>query len=101
MKKRTLRKIFSFTAALVVIFTAATIYESNQPSTVRAVGDLSIDWGVPSGNPIFVVTNMAPGDMEQKDVAVTNGATSIRPVGVRGVETSETGDLSEVLDLVI
>ena len=26
-------------------------------STARAVGDLSVDWGVPEGDPIFVVNN--------------------------------------------
>ena len=44
---------------------------------------------------------MAPGDMETRSVFITNDANSIRPVGVRGAKTSETGDLSTVLDLII
>ena len=70
-------------------------------NTAYAVGDLTIDWGVPSGDPIFVVDNMAPGDMVSKSVAVTNDAVSIRPVGVRGEEVNQTGNISTVLDIVI
>jgi Ca2+-binding RTX toxin-like protein len=65
------------------------------------VGDLTVDWGVPSGNPIFTVSNMAPGDMETRSVLVTNDATSIRPVGVRGEEVNQTGNISTVLDIII
>lgn len=70
-------------------------------STAQAVGDLTVDWGVPEGNPIFTVNNMAPGEMESRTVHVTNGASTNRPVGVRGIKTSETGDLSTVLAMVI
>lgn len=71
------------------------------PQTVLAVGDLTILWGVPMGDPIFVVANMAPGDTEQRVVSVSNGASATRPIGVRGVKTSETGNLSTILDFVI
>lgn len=70
-------------------------------NTALAVGDLSVDWGVPSPNPIFVVNNMAPGDSQERDVVVTNTAPTNRPVGVRGIFTSETGNLSTVLEIVI
>lgn len=72
-------------------------------STAQAVGDLTVDWGVPAGdpNPIFTVSNMAPGDIVSKSVGVTNDAGSIRPVGVRGEKTSSNGDLATVLDFVI
>ncbi len=70
-------------------------------NTARAVGDLTVDWGVPSGDPIFTVSNMAPEDMETRSVLVTNDATSIRPVGVRGEEVNQTGNISTVLDIVI
>lgn len=69
--------------------------------TAQAVGDLTVDWGVPEGNPIFVVTNIMPGDTESRTVHVTNGASTNRPVGVRGVKTSETGDLPTVLSMII
>lgn len=69
--------------------------------TVRAVGDLTIAWGVPEGNPIFVVSNMAPGDMVVKTVNVQNGASTARPVGIRGVFTSDTDNLDSVLEITI
>ncbi len=70
-------------------------------NTAQAVGDLTVDWGVPAGDPIFTVSNMAPGEMISKSVDVTNDAASIRPVGVRGVETPSPGDLASVLDIII
>lgn len=88
----------------LIFLIGALLYSSNgfkNPTTVLAVGDLVVSWGVPDGDPIFVVNNMAPGDMEQRVVNVTNNAPTGRPVGVRGVKTSETGGLSTVLDFVI
>ncbi len=70
-------------------------------NTAQAVGDLTVDWGVPSGNPIFTVSNMVPGDVETRTVLVTNGAASIRPVGVRGEEVNPTGSFSSALDIII
>jgi Ca2+-binding RTX toxin-like protein len=69
--------------------------------TALAVGDLVIDWGVPTGDPIFVVTEMVPGQMESRSVDVDNVGAVTRPVGVRGVETSETGGLASVIDFKI
>lgn len=69
-------------------------------STAQAVGDLTIDWGVPSG-PIFVVSNMLPGEEETRTITITNNASVVRPVGVRGIKTDETGNLSTVLEIVI
>jgi Ca2+-binding RTX toxin-like protein len=73
--------------------------DSNQ-STVQAVGDLEVNWGVPDGQPIFVVTNMMPGEVENRNVIVTNNASSLRSVGVRGIETGGT-TLKDVLEIVI
>lgn len=70
-------------------------------STVRAVGDLAVDWGVPEGTPIFVVNNMAPGQTEIRQVVIVNNAATARPVSIRGVKTAETGNLSTMLDLAI
>ncbi len=76
-----------------------------KPSTVRAAGDLTIDFHVPPGNPIFTITNMKPGDPAvSRNVDVTNGGTVSRLVAVRGVRTSGLGadpKLETVLDIVI
>ncbi|OGY23968.1 MAG: hypothetical protein A2Y57_00650 [Candidatus Woykebacteria bacterium RBG_13_40_7b] len=103
MKKRygILRKIVIIFIAIAVLLSIANIYEATRPTTVRAVGDLGVDWGVPDGQPIFVVTNMAPADKETRSVVVKNNGDSIRPVGVRGAKTDEIGDLSSVLDFII
>lgn len=88
---------------LVFAFTQTSILGNftRNNSTAQAVGDLNVDWGVPDGNPIFVVNNIVPGDTELRTVHVINGASTNRPVGVRGIKTSETGDLSTVLSMVI
>src|SRR3989344_3827477 len=72
-----------------------------QKKTAYAVGDLNVLWGVPDGDPIFVVENMLPGDMEQRSVDVINGGTVARAVNIRGVKTEEFASFSSVLDFVI
>lgn len=71
-----------------------------QGGTAYAVGDLTIDWGVPVGDPIFVVTDMVPGQLEERDVMVTNNAVVPRTVGVRSQQTANTG-IGDVLDIVV
>lgn len=70
-------------------------------NTVRAVGDITVDWGVPEGNPLFSITNMAPGEKIVRQVIVTNGASTAKPLGVRGLKTTETGNLANVLTITI
>ena len=104
MKKQSIKKrIYKI---LLIILSLGTIYSFASPkflnpSTAYAVGDLEIDWGVTTGDPIFVVNNMMPGDIEQRSVSVTNNAAVSRPVAVRGEKTSESLNLSTVLDFVI
>lgn len=70
-------------------------------STAQAVGDLSVDWGVPNGQPIFTVFNVAPGQSETRTVTVTNDSPMLRPVGVRGELASDSGNLSTAMNIVI
>src|SRR3990167_11236733 len=72
-----------------------------QKKTAYAVGDLNVVWGVPDGDPIFVVENMLPGDMEDRNVDVANGGTVPRDVGVRGIKTEEIASFAAILDFVI
>lgn len=96
------RRIITIVLTLSVVGAAGLYLLRNQtPSIVQAVGDLTINWGVPSGDPIFVVSNMLPGDTESRQVIVTNGATSPRDIAVRGDLLSETASFSSVLDFVI
>ena len=95
MSKRILKILIP---VLIIIFAAIYGLNNKLPSTAFAVGDLTIDWGVPTGDPIFVISNFLPGDMtDEKEVDVTNDATSPRTVGVKGVQTSETQNFSDAL----
>ncbi len=73
-------------------------------NTAYAVGDLTVDWGeAGEGNvgPLFTVENMAPGDSKTHSVTVTNGSPEVRPVGLRGVVTTETGNLASGMEISI
>lgn len=72
-----------------------------EKKTAYAVGDLNVIWGVPDGDPIFVVSNMLPGDAENRNVDVANGGTAPRDIGIRGVKTEETASFAAILDFVI
>src|SRR3989344_3299444 len=95
-------KIFVIAMAAALTFNLASP-KFLEKSTAQAVGDLTVDWGIGVGDvgPIFVVNNMAPGDSQSRSVSVINNASTARPVGVRGVKNSETGDLATVLDIKI
>src|SRR3972149_4269590 len=90
-------RIGVLTLALISVAVANALF----PSTVRAVGDLDIDWGVPSGDPIFVVNDMKPGDCETRPDNVLNTGAVTREVGVRGVKTDEDLALGSVLEIEI
>jgi len=68
-----------------------------------AAGDLVIDWGpgILAGDPIFDVTDLVPGQTEERDVTVTNNDTVARTVGARGVQTAVVGGIGDALALVI
>lgn len=101
MKKRIVRITALLLITAVITYAAGGFRLGSRNSTAYAVGDLTIDWGVPTGDPIYTLNNMMPGDEETRVVDVTNNAPSIRPVGVRGIKTSETGDLSGALTIEI
>lgn len=99
MKKRIIRiLILSLGISLLLGFNWSLLFGK---STVRAVGDLSVDWGVAEGLPIFTVDNFAPGTEETREVKIFNNADSNRPVGVRGIETENLGGLSDKLLLTV
>jgi Ca2+-binding RTX toxin-like protein len=69
--------------------------------TAQAIGDLSVDWGVSPGKPIFTISNIAPGDGPvSRTVTVSNGATSNRTVAVKGLVTT-SNILSDKLNINI
>ena len=90
--------VLSFLVSLLLGFNWSLFFGK---STVRAVGDLAVDWGVVEGNPIFTVDNFTPGSEEVREVKIVNNAESIRPVGVRGIENENLGGLSDKLLLTV
>ncbi|MDP3998523.1 MAG: calcium-binding protein [bacterium] len=104
-------KIFNFKFLTILVSTFVLVFAFTQTnilgnftrnnSTVRAVGDLNVDWGVPDGQPIFTVSNFLPGDSETRTVQIVNGASIIKPVGIRGKLITELKDLSDILDFRI
>ena len=75
MKKRLFRIITISSSVLFIAYFAVSNSLFN-PNTVKAFGDLTVDFHVPIGNPIFTVNNMAPGDFQNKNVDVTNSTSS-------------------------
>ncbi len=100
-------RYFKILALLIIVGILATqtnvIANFLKPKTAYAVGDLTVDWGIGVGDvgAIFTVTNMAPGDSEDRNVIVTNGAPTIRPVAIKGTNLVETDALSGVMDIQI
>src|SRR3989344_9538295 len=106
-KPKFLRNILTFIVSLSLIVGGSNLYQSTQPKTVYAVGNLNGEWGVDDGEPIFVVENMLPGDPpEQRSVDVHNLGPVARDVGIIGVKTEEIvteeiAAFSTILDFVI
>ena len=103
MKKITFFKILIPVLVIVLGLTQTNILAQikNGHSTAQAVGDLTIDWGVPAGQPIFMVENFLPGETEERMVTIFNGALSTKPIAVVGAETEELKDLADVLEITI
>ncbi|MBU3978306.1 hypothetical protein KKE85_03275, partial [Patescibacteria group bacterium] len=89
MKPR-LIKIFSILTILILLVSQTDFIKGLlRPSTAYAVAGLLIDWGVTPGDPIFVITDIVPGDTESRTVQIHNGSTDTVPVGIRGMEVSQ------------
>ena len=103
MKKITFLKILVPVLVIVLGLTQTNILAQikNGHSTAQAVGDLTINWGVPDGTPIFMVENFLPGETEERMVTIFNGALSTKPIAVVGAETEELKDLADVLEITI
>ncbi|MBI4080864.1 MAG: hypothetical protein HY430_03795 [Candidatus Levybacteria bacterium] len=98
-------RILSLAVIVALILTQTDVLSTFlRPREAYAVGDLSVNWGIGSGNvgPIFEIDNMAPGDSESRDVMITNNASVGRPLGVRGIRTDDGSSiLPEKLLIVI
>src|SRR3972149_6165086 len=100
-RKNVFRKVFTYVLAVAVIVAVVNIYQNTRSSMVRAIGDLSVDFGVPEGDPIFILNNMLPSDTESRSADVTNNGSESLDVKVKAVVQSETGNISTVLSIII
>lgn len=101
MKRKILNIFLLISLITAVVWMKGGFKQKTLSATAQAVGDLTVDWGVPSGNPIFMVDNFMPGDTETRQVIVHNGASGVRPIGVRGIEVGSTSPLSDVLLMTV
>lgn len=63
-----------------------------------AVGELTVSW---DGSPIFNYANIAPGFEANSSVNVENGGASPRQVAIKGIETSDSGNMSNAMHIEI
>lgn len=101
MKSKLIRVIVLLLFIGAVVYFKGGFRIAGQNSKVQAFGDLVINFGVPPGDPVFVVENLLPGDTENRNIIVTNNGIIPHFIAVAGVKTQETGNLSTVLDFVI
>lgn len=67
-------------------------------TNVHAAGDLVVTF---SNTPLFNIQNMLPGDEETATITVENIGASTLQIAAQGLKTTETGNISSVLDFVI
>jgi Ca2+-binding RTX toxin-like protein len=101
MKKRIIRLTVVLVIMGLIVQTNGGLGQIFRNPSVEAVGDLTVNWGVSEGSPIFTINNMKPGETQTKTVSVQNGASLPRPVGIRGDSVSQTGNLTQVLNIVV
>lgn len=70
-------------------------------STVRAFGDLAVQFGIPAEDPLFNLDNMAPGDTVSKGIEVTNNGTTAHFVAVKGVRTGPAEQTDPLIETVL
>ena len=104
MKKRIIRITFLLLIVGAVFYFNGGVEKLMKSPTVQAFGDLIVNFHVPLGNPIFILTNMKPGDSESRPIDVSNNGSVDRFITVRGGRTGGVGNdpkIETVLDVVI
>lgn len=99
--KKILKILLILIGILLLISSKDKFQQQVLGKTTQAIGDLTIDWGVPAGKPIFMINNFMPGQEEMRTVKIKNNSTNKRLIGVQGVKTSIFGFLSNVLEITI
>jgi len=69
-----------------------------------AAGDFEVNFHVPSGQPIFTLQNMKPGDQTQKTIDVKNTGNTTATPRIKGTRTGGVGSdpkIEHILSMVI
>lgn len=99
--KKILKIILIFTGVLLLIVYKDKLRFQVLGRTAQSVGDLTIDWGVPAGKPIFYVINFMPGDEETRTVKIMNSSSKVKIIGIKGIKTSFLSFLGTALEITI
>ncbi len=99
--KKIFKVILIFTGVFLLVISKDSFRYQILGRKASAAGGLTVDWGVPAGQPLFDVLNFLPGDEEQREITIENGTDSVQSVGVRSLKTSEIGALADVLEMTI
>ena len=68
---------------------------------VSAAGDLDIAWGVPDGDPIFVVEDILPGWTQSRTIQVFNGGDTNHIPVLKGQKIQENANLAQALTMTV
>ncbi|MBI2028041.1 MAG: hypothetical protein HYT07_00390 [Candidatus Levybacteria bacterium] len=98
MKKLVRILVLLLVIGLLLRFSGVELF---RPSTVRAVGNLVVDFHVPEGDPIFTVNDFKPCDVEERTVDITNNYDEPKQISIIGVNTEETGEIANVIQFAI
>ena len=91
MKKRIIRISIFILLICTAVYASGGLKNIFSPNTVRAFGDLTVNFHVPVGKPIFSIANAKPGDSVTKPIDVTNSGPITRIVAIKGVRTGGVG----------
>lgn len=98
-----LRKIVAIVSILPLFTGLIYVYQRAQVSKVYAVDSMTVTYnGDTPPTPVFSVTNMLPGDSDEKDFKVKNNLdTGSFDVTLRGNKTFEDKEFADILEIII
>src|SRR3989344_1340205 len=95
-------KVIAVIAAPLVFLGAYNVIRDARNNDIYAVDPLIVTYnGGPPPNPVFIVTNMLPGDEIEKEFNVKNDSPDNVDVVMKGIKTTETQEFADILEIII
>jgi len=93
-------------ATTIIILTLALFFSlilnnSINNHYVFASGNLDINWGVNSGDPIFNLNDQKPGDIEQRTIEIKNNCNIPRTAFLKGEKTGPLDQTNPLLESIL